>query len=118
KNPAHYRLAFAQILGESHFPEDIQELLLEKLIARRNHMVQLFDLTRELEQEGYIAKHDFHPKKSVPPHVIKGEATLRSHPGYAGNYTVGDPESPLRWSEIRHFVKMELISQALGVATS
>ncbi len=105
---------FKAIVAESHYPDDVQAVILEKLIARRNHMVVLFKLDQE---PSIVTKLPFKTNINVG-HVRRGEVKKEFYEGYAPRFTVGDPKSPLRWSEIKHYLKMEGIAQAINVATS
>jgi hypothetical protein len=105
---------FKAIVAESHFPHDIQAIVLEKLIARRNHMVTLFKLDKD---PLIVTKIPFKTNVNIGS-VRHGEVNQEYYEGYAPRFTVGDPKSPLRWSEIKHYLKMEGIAQAINVATS
>lgn len=97
------------------YPDEINSVLLRKIISRRNQLVTLFGLQNE---PGIVAK--IQPSIGVvnTACVKKDEVQCEYFDGYAARFTVGDPQSPLRWSELKHYIKMELISQAIAVATS
>jgi len=103
-----------QIVAEARFPADIAALLLEKITARRNHMVQMFGLGKELPSS--MIKLPYTADLTIGE-VKKGEAQREYYPDYAQRFTVGDPKSPLRWSELRHYVRMETLAQGVRVIT-
>ena len=103
------------IVDNAGYPEDIAALLLEKITARRNQMVTIFKLASELPSELVKLPYDVNITIGA---VKKGEATRRSYADYAPVFSVGDPASPLRWSELKHYVKMETIAQGVAAVTS
>ena len=103
------------IVDQGAYPEDIAALLLEKITARRNHMVQIFALGNEIPSG--LARIPYSSRISVGA-VKKGEATQEYYPDYAPRFTVGDPASPLRWSELKHYVRMETLAQGIQTLTS
>jgi hypothetical protein len=103
------------IIHEAGFPPDIETaLFLQRVIAKRNHLVKIFKLESEIPSSQVKLPYS---TKITFGKVIKGEATQEYYPGYAARFTVGDPASPLRWSELKHYVKMEAISQGVRVLT-
>lgn len=102
------------IVAEAKFPEDISAILLEKITARRNHMVKMFSLGSELASS--LEKLPYTPNLTIGE-VKKGKVLQEYYPDYAQRFTVGDPDSPLRWNELRHYVRMEAIAQGIRVIT-
>ncbi len=99
------------IIDQANYPADISALLLEKVVARRNHMIQIFNLGGEVPAK---LPYDVYISTGA---VVKGEATQEYYPNYAARFTVGDPASPLRWSELKHYVKMETLAQGIHALT-
>jgi|GEM_PF-1073169 len=102
------------IIDQAAYPADIGALLLEKITARRNQMVQVFNLAGELSASAVKLPYDVYLSTGK---VIRGEATQEYYPNYAARFTVGDPASPLRWSELKHYVKMETLAQGIQALT-
>lgn len=94
-----------EVVEKSYFPPEVSALLVEKIIARRNHLRELLNLD----------SHDlpFDPNISMGELLKKGKLLAQNWPGHAARYSFGDPESPLSGSEIGHFIGSTVISQAL-----
>ncbi len=82
------RQDFIEIVNHSYYPDAVGKVLVEKLISRRNNLLDLFSLK--------IAEISFDPRLSVPPAVINGKVIQEKWPGYASRFAWGDPESPLK----------------------
>lgn len=127
KNPPTPAEALAElksIVDQAAYPKDIAELLLHKIVARRNHMVQVFNFTGERwalipeeKKTASLARLPYNVKITNET-VVAGEAVKEYYPNYAARFTVGDPASPLRWRELKHYVKMESLAQGIRVLTS
>jgi hypothetical protein len=102
------------IINLGGYPDDIAALLLEKITARRDQMISLFGLKDEIPS-GLV--HLPYANDLTVGTVVKGEATQKTFPGYAAFYTVPDPASPLRWNEIKHYVKIEALAQGIRALT-
>ncbi|RLA63791.1 MAG: hypothetical protein DRQ88_06950 [Epsilonproteobacteria bacterium] len=100
------RKDWEQIVYNAHFPLEVQMVLTEKLIARRNHFKNLL----RIEDKNV----DFDPNVSYGNTLKKGKLLTENWPGYASRFSFGDPESPLSGSEIGHFIGSTLVSQAIG----
>jgi hypothetical protein len=100
------RADWGAILRVGAYPADIEALLLEKTLGRVNQMMAL------LAVKDFKA-HSFNTRVSIGK-VVKGKATQESYPGYALRFTYGDPESPLRASELLRFAGVSLINSGLG----
>ncbi len=98
------------IVTEARLPEDISALLLEKITARRNHMVQMFNLSGELPSSEVKLPY---VTDLTLGQIKNGKALQEKYPGYAPRFTFGDPKSPLAWNEIKHYVRMQGIT--LGI---
>jgi len=96
------RRDFTEIVEAGKYPADISALLVEKLIARRNHLVDVFEIS--------AAKIPYQSKISVGS-VKKGKLTQEWYDGYSLRFTYGDLQSPLRTGELARF----LLTQATTV---
>jgi hypothetical protein len=95
------------IVKAGRYPEDIAALIVEKLVARRNHLVELFGFGNLFPKLSYDV--------NITVGAVKqGKATQQWYPGYAVKFTYGDVENPLTKSEIFRFFKLESI--AVGMA--
>ena len=99
-----------EIVRKSHFPKEVELLLNEKLISRRNQLIEVFKLNKE--------KLDFNPNISFGKYLDNGKLLKENWDGYASRFSFGDPESPLSKSEIGHFVASKLVSTALEGITN
>jgi hypothetical protein len=97
---------FKEIVQKAYFPEDVEVVLIEKLIARRNNLQTLLSLEgEEIEVNTDISNGEF---------LKNGKLLKENYPGYASRFSFGDPESPLSGTEIGNFIGSTVISQALG----
>ena len=106
------RQELAQIIEAGQYPEDVTALLIEKLVARRNHLVELFNIT------------DFkdHRQRSLPYTSALSMGNVKggklggsgTYPGYAARFTYGDPDAPLRKSELSRYLFINGTSGVLG----
>jgi hypothetical protein len=113
--PEQAKAALKAIIDQAGYPPDVAALLLEKITARRNHMVQIFDIAKEIPAN--LVKLPYDVNLSIGA-IVKGEATQEYYPDFAARFTVGDPDSPLRWSELKHYLKMETLAQGIQAITS
>ena len=96
------------IVASTHIPKAVQQILLEKLISRRNSVMKLFKIDAE--------------ELSVNSHVnnglelVDGKLTQEKWPGYASRFAFGDPESPLSDSDMKSWVKSRALSTAMELA--
>lgn len=99
---------FAEIVKKSYFPKEVELVLIEKLIARRNNLKNLLSLEeKDLE---------FNPEISDGEFLKKGKLLKENYPGFASRFSFGDPESPLSGTEIANFIGSTVISQAINGA--
>lgn len=75
-----------QIVAAAALPTPVAELVTEKLISRRNHLLKLFGIA---SQE--IA---FDSKVTDAPYLKNGKILALVWPGYASRFAYGDPDSP------------------------
>jgi len=104
------RQDWEEILRAGRYPEDITALLTEKAVARRNHMVQLFDLSMDHGLDTRVLPYN---NKINNGHVQWGKATKAEYDGYALRFTYGDPKSPLRFGEISRYLVIQGINAGL-----
>ncbi|OFZ18943.1 MAG: hypothetical protein A2X94_13420 [Bdellovibrionales bacterium GWB1_55_8] len=103
------------IVAAGRYPAPVTTLILEKLTARRNNLVRLFELRGEIPKamREFAYRTDIH----FPPDVLKGKLVRETYEGYALRFTYGDPESPLRKDELGRYLRLELISGAIRALT-
>lgn len=93
---------FRKIVASAYFPKDIEALLIEKLISRRNSLNRVFDL--KTPEMGYD------PKLSVGS-IEDGKATFKEYPEYASRFSHGDAESPL--DKLRYYFTSKVQAVAI-----
>lgn len=84
------RADLKEIVQMAYFPKEVEILLLEKLIARRNSLQTLF----KLEKEFPILSFD--PKVSHGEKLKDGMLTVEEWPHYASRFAHGAPDSPFK----------------------
>lgn len=100
------RTDWTHILQAGRYPPDIQALLVEKAIGRALQLLELLGVParEDLEYDPYVTYGQ----------VISGKAMQENYDGYALRFTYGDPQSPLRASELVRFFGIESISSGVG----
>lgn len=102
------------IISASGFNPSIRDLIYRKLVTRRDGLVRKVLGKKEFPL--------FKPKTKFdsPPWVVKGEVPLDQErdPCCVVKLSTEEREAPLRWSELKHIFKMELIGQTLREAIS
>ncbi len=105
------RADFEEIVWKAKFPESVSLLLIEKLVSRRNDLMELLKLDQE------SVKLFFNPQVSSGSGLIDGEIVQEFFEGYATRFSYGDPESPFSASEMGSFalsrIQAELINGAV-----
>lgn len=104
-----------EVVQAGKYPNDVGALVLEKLVARRNHMVQLFNLADSMDRKQRKLPYD--TKISVG-NVKKGKLTVGTYDGFAARFSYGDPDSPLRMGELGRYFLMSTISGGLSALSS
>ncbi len=102
------------VIDQAGYPSDVAALLVEKITARRDHMVQIFSLANEIPSQ--LVKLPYVNNLTIGS-VVNGQVTQEYYNDHAERFTVGDPASPLRWNELKHYVKMEVLAQGIHVLT-
>lgn len=99
-----------EIVASSHVPKAVQQVMLEKILSRRNSIMKLFDIDAEMfTVDGKI---------NNGIEIVDGKITQQKWPGYASRFAHGDPESPLSDTDIKAWVKSRAISTAMELALS
>lgn len=101
---------FEEIVQKASFPLPVEKLLTEKIIARRNDLIDLLELAGEFQ------KIAFDPEISFGKGLIDGEIVQEFFPGFAARFSYGDPESPFSASELGSFALSRIQSQVLSTA--
>jgi hypothetical protein len=73
-------------VDESFFPQEIGQVVLEKIISRRNSLNRLFSVNTE--------DLTFNSNITIGESVKKGKVIEKDYPGYASRFSYGDAESP------------------------
>lgn len=104
------RRDFNEIVKLSYFPKDVEKLVLEKLVSRRNALKNLFSMTgQDLSVDTEISFGD---------NLKKGRLEKIEYEGYASHFAHGSPDSPLDdwgWA-IFNEVQTNAISELVGYA--
>lgn len=93
-----------EIVVNSFFPKSVEKLLVEKIIARRNHLLELFSMDNPL---------DFNPLISHLDELKDGELLVDRFEGYVDRFSFGDPESPFSVDEMSYFFLSKGISTTI-----
>jgi hypothetical protein len=80
------------IVRESQLPVAVEKLIVEKMIARRNHLITLSGI------EGASLSYD--PRISWGDALMDGELIQEKFEGYAARFSYGDPESPMNLHQL------------------
>ncbi len=99
---------FEEIVVKASFPESVEKLLLEKLISRRNDLMEILKLDTE------FPKMTFDPNISFGTGVINGEIVQEFFDGYVTRFSYGDPESPFSASEMSSFFLSRIQTELLN----
>ncbi len=97
---------FEEIVEQSYYPAPVAALLVEKLISRRNSIINKFKLEN-------ISDITINPKISLGQELNEGVLLESDYQGYASKFSYGSPDSPLSSSEIRSFFLSKILSTTL-----
>lgn len=101
---------WTEIVEGTHIPKAVQQILVEKLISRRNSVMKLFEIDHtEIKVDDEV---------SNGVELVKGKLTQQNWPGYASRFAYGDPDSPLAASEMRSFIRSRVISTLLDLSVA
>lgn len=93
---------FRKIVENAYFPKDIEKLVTEKLISRRNSLNRVFSVK--------AADIDFNPKITTGS-IVDGKAEYKDYPEYAARFSHGDAESP--FDKMGYFLLSRIQSSAI-----
>jgi hypothetical protein len=88
------RTDYQKIVAGAYFPKEIESVLVEKLISRRNSLNRLFNLK--------VPEISFNLNISVGSVVLNGKVIQKDYNDYASRFAYGDAESPL--DQLRFFL--------------
>ncbi len=96
-----------EIVDNAFLPKAVGQILVEKLISRRNSVMKMFKVdAEELKVDSDI---------SNGVELAHGKLTTQDWPGYASRFAFGDPDSPLSGSEMKSWVKSRAISTLMDL---
>jgi hypothetical protein len=104
------RADWKEIVASTNTPKAVQQIMLEKIISRRNSVMKLF----KIDAEQLPVESDINNGLEL----IDGKLTVQKWPGYASRFAHGDPESPLSDSDMKSWIKSRGISTAMEIALS
>lgn len=99
-----------QAVEFAHFPREVGKLVVEKLAARRNALLQVFSVQ--------AAPLPVNPKVADGPNLQNGKLEKEDWAGYASRFAHGDPESPFKdvhWyalAKLQTFVLDNVVARA------
>lgn len=97
------RADFQRIVAEAYFPQEVELLLVEKLISRRNALNKVFNLkTEEIK---------FNASITSGSGLKNGKVVQKEYPDYASRFAYGDAESPLE--QLRFFLYSKVQSNII-----
>ncbi|WP_372653091.1 hypothetical protein [Halobacteriovorax sp.] len=97
------RSDFEEIVEKSYLPKEVAELLVEKLISRRNSLMKVFSVDAD--------DIKFNSKISSGTILKDGRLLQENFDGYGSRFAYGDPESPFK--EFKYSLVSKLQSDAL-----
>lgn len=104
------RKDFEQIVASAEYPESVAKLIVEKVISRRNHLIELLGMSS--------SEIEFDTEVSDIPQLARGKIVWQNWPGYASRFAYGDPESPFSGPELTAFFGTKLLGNVLTGITS
>ncbi len=102
------RKDLAEVVGAAEFPEVVGELVLEKLISRRNF------LRRVLKLESEFQDIRFDDQITRAPFLVDGKLLRDRWEGFGVRFAHDDPESPLGKGEMGSLFKSKALSNLIG----
>ena len=72
----------------SYFPPEVEALVSEKLLSRRNALLKIFNIK--------AAEFRINPDISHRPYLVNGKLNKEEWDGFGSRFAHGDPESPFR----------------------
>lgn len=86
-----------EVVVKAHYPKPVARLLFEKIVQRRNHLLEILQIDKE------FSKLPINAKVSEGSELVNGELTVEFFDGYSSRFSFGDPESPFSNSELGAF---------------
>lgn len=99
------RADYQKIVSEAYFPYEVETLLIEKLISRRNALNRVFGLEKSVPDLAFNAKISFGSA------LKDGKINQKEYPDYASRFAYGDAESPLE--QMRFFLYSKVQSNII-----
>lgn len=96
-----------EIVASSEIPKVVQQVLLEKIISRRNNMMRLFKIDAE--------QIPVDNKINSGVELVNGKITQQKWPGFGSRFAHGDPDSPLSDSDMKSWIKSRAVSTAMEI---
>lgn len=104
------RSDWEEIVQKAYFPKAVSALLIEKMISRRNDLLQLLKIE--------ASPLDFDSLVSDGADLKEGEIQTEFFEGYVSRFSFGDPESPFSTDEIAFYALGRLQSQMFDTVLS
>jgi hypothetical protein len=104
---------FYQIVGSAYYPQAIAEVLVEKLIERRNSLITLFSqktVGRDPKISAPLIEDNL--QLNIPPYVTNGKVIQQYYPGWASRFADDAPPSPLQG--LKWYLLSEVESNAMS----
>ena len=124
---------FTEIAYSAHYPEEIAQVVREKLISRRNYLVRQLHLNESEGRTSSLKKKDqqdhdldnnandnsndlphLNPNELNSEHVNKGIVTKDFWPGHGPRFAHSEMESPLSGTEVFSFFRSKILSNLLS----
>lgn len=99
---------FKEVVVNASFPKETQAILVEKLIARRNSLIEHLNLS--------IEALSYNSKLSEGNYLLNGKLVQKDFPDYATRFAFGDAESPLQ--ELQYYLYAKLQSSTIDNITT
>ncbi len=101
------RAELAASVGDARLPADVTALLVEKMVSRRNSLIELFGLQSE------FSAYDNDPEITIG-NVIDGQLIKGGYEGYPQDFYENPELPPLRFSQLWRYFLVQGISGALS----
>jgi hypothetical protein len=105
-----------KIIKAGGYPEILEPLLYEKLKARRNHLLELFEI--QCQPLPVTANINVTDSQSGEKIVVNGKLLKSEFEGYGFKFIGHDPESPLRKDELFRYMRLRGLGVALNAGLS
>ncbi|MES2854886.1 MAG: hypothetical protein V4692_03430, partial [Bdellovibrionota bacterium] len=102
------RQELAEIVAEANLPKAVAVLMTEKVVSRRNTLMDCFKVEGE--------KYEFNAQISMKPDLVNGKLLTKDFAGYGPRFAFDDPTAPLTGPEMKAFFKSRVFSTAIDNA--